>query len=118
MKMPQTFENYTPWQENWSFHIPEEVHAKKVPIKIKKCAALHIVYTKKKERKVAGFKVIKNQSYSHLYVKIVTVDRLMQIVNATILSTMCKYFKMYNNFVLSSAANSTNTKSIQLNCTV
>ena len=73
--MPQTFENYTPWQENWSFHIPEEVHAKKVPIKIKKCAALH-----KPTKKVAGFKMIKNQSYYHLYVKIVTVDRLMQIV--------------------------------------
>jgi len=87
---------------------------KKVPIKIKKCAALHSLLKKK----VAGFKVIKNQSYSHLYVKIVTVDRLMQIVNATVLSTMCKYFKMYNNFVLSSTANSTNTKSIQLNCTV
>jgi len=113
--MPQSFENYTPWQENWSFHIPEEVHAKKVPIKIKKCAALHSL----QKKKVAGFiKVIKNQSYSHLYVKIVTVDRLMQIVNATVLSTMCKYFKMYNNFVLSSTANSTNTKSIQLNCTV
>jgi len=112
--MPQTFENYTPWQENWSFHIPEEVHAKKVPIKIKKCTALHSL-----QKKVAGFiEMIKNQSYSHLYVKIATVDRFMQIVNATIFSTICKYFKMYNNFVLSSTANSTNTKPIDLNCTV
>jgi hypothetical protein len=30
--------------------------------------------------------MIKNQSYSHLYDKIVTVDCLMPIVNATILS--------------------------------
>jgi hypothetical protein len=41
MKMPHTFENNTLWQKNWSFHIPDKVQAKKVPMKIKKCTTLH-----------------------------------------------------------------------------
>jgi hypothetical protein len=50
--MVQTIKNYIPWQEYGSSHIREKVHANKVPIKFKKCAALHNLEPKKKATRI------------------------------------------------------------------